>query len=243
MLIFLQLFLRQSEYRFIHQSRNRNLDPVLTRPLVVGAIAAAHPIPLSQGTSDPLSRPQFRLTKTSFALISRIPQNAPHRRAFPASFRTTSRNLPFIQQSCNCVNARELHQKLILWRFSRRRFQEDHRYSTARELFNQQYLIRILAAKPVWGIYERCFDLALRCEIPHGLQSRSDQAGATVAFVLKHPFRRHQVVVSDRVLLQRCRLTRYGLVLLLPIRRHSSVNRGGFVHSIPSPELLSTPSF
>ena len=105
-----QLFLRQSEYRFIHQSRNRNLDPVLTRPLMVGAIAAAHPIPLSQGTSDPLSRPQFRLTKTGFALISRIPQNAPHRRAFPASFRTTSRNLPFIQQSCNCVDALSLRR-------------------------------------------------------------------------------------------------------------------------------------
>ena len=110
MLIFLQLFLCQCECRFIHQSRNWNLDPVLTRPLMVGAVAATDPIPLAQGTSDPLPRPQFRLTKTSFPCISGIPQNAPHCRTLPASFCTASRNLPFIQQSCNCVDAQILHR-------------------------------------------------------------------------------------------------------------------------------------
>src|SRR5262245_1615387 len=110
MLILLQLFLCQSECRFIDQSWNRNLDPVLTRPLMVGAVAATDAISLAQGPSNPLPRPQLRLTETSFAFISGIPQNAPYRRALPASFRTASRNLVFIQQSRNRVDAQIFHR-------------------------------------------------------------------------------------------------------------------------------------
>src|SRR3954451_10921791 len=85
MLVLLQLLLRQSEDLFTHQRRHRHFDPVLAGPFMAGAVAAHHPVALTQGPRDALSRPQLCLAITSSAPIGRIPQQAPYRRAFPAS--------------------------------------------------------------------------------------------------------------------------------------------------------------
>ncbi len=64
---------------------------------MIGAVAARLPIPLTQRPRDPLTWPQFRFAKTCFALIRRIPQDAPHGGSLATRRCCPRRNLPFVQ--------------------------------------------------------------------------------------------------------------------------------------------------
>src|SRR6266446_7570624 len=108
MFILLQLFLRKSESAFTDQRGNRNLDPLLTGTLMIGAVAVRWPIALTQGTCDALSRAQFCFAETCPALVRRIPQDAPHRRSLPTRRRCPRGNLPIVQSSCDRVDAQSL---------------------------------------------------------------------------------------------------------------------------------------
>src|SRR5215469_8005346 len=59
--VLLQLLLRQGEGFLADQSRNRDLDPIRSRPLVVGTVAARQPPAFPPCSRDTLSRAEFRL--------------------------------------------------------------------------------------------------------------------------------------------------------------------------------------
>jgi hypothetical protein len=69
-------FLPRSEAVFTDHRGNRNLDPLLTGPLMIGAIAARGRS-LTQGAHDALTRTQFCFAEACFVLVSRILQD-PH---------------------------------------------------------------------------------------------------------------------------------------------------------------------
>jgi len=70
--VLLQLLLRQGESLFADQARNRNLDPILAGPLVVGAVAARQPLAFPQPSRDALPRSELGLPKPRPAPVGRI---------------------------------------------------------------------------------------------------------------------------------------------------------------------------
>ena len=57
--VFRQLLLCHCEQLLTHQRRNRNFDPILARPLMVGAIPTRQSFSLAYRSRDSLSRPQL----------------------------------------------------------------------------------------------------------------------------------------------------------------------------------------
>src|ERR671919_647655 len=109
-----------------------------------------------------------------------------------------------------CDHPLELHQKLFFM---------------AGEFLHQQNLIGILAAEPVGGVNQNCFDRSFTSQIPQPLQRRPHQNRSAVAFVLKDPLRRDRVAMCLSVFQQRGPLASDGLLFFLPVRRNPRVNR------------------
>ena len=130
-------------------------------------------------------------------------------------------------------HALELHQQLIFGRSCGRRLQEYQLDSIACELFRQQDLIGIFTAQAVRRVDQHGCDLACSGQVSHGLQARAQQRSSTIAFVLKLPVGRNKVAVSLGVVDQSRSLALNGVILLLLIRRDTSVDGCRSVHTSP----------
>jgi hypothetical protein len=151
-------------------------------------------------------------------------------RAMALAASGTLRNLrPLIFRN----HALELHQQLVLRSFSRRRFQKDDFHPAAGQLLDQENLIGILATETIGRMDENRFELSPGRQIAQRFQSRAQQRGATIAFILKPPLGRDQVIVDLSVLDQCHHLAGNGMLLLLPIGGNSRVEGGRFLHLKP----------
>src|SRR3974377_1416535 len=72
-------FLRQRKGLFADDGRNSNGDPILSRPLVAGAVARGDATTHPYRPRDPLARCKHRLAKARLPLVRRIAQHAPDR--------------------------------------------------------------------------------------------------------------------------------------------------------------------
>src|SRR5215831_2596820 len=105
--VLLQLLLRHGK-GFFADHRNRDLDPIGSRPLVVGTVAARQPPAFPQCSRDALSRPEFGLPIAGPAPVGRVAQHPPNRGSLPASRPRSSRNLLLVQQPGNGTDAEPL---------------------------------------------------------------------------------------------------------------------------------------
>src|SRR5579863_8030012 len=106
--VLLQLLLRQRKGLFADQGGNGNLDPVLVRSFVIGAIAAGEPVALPQRSRDSLAWTKLGLAITCPASVRRVPEQPPDRRPFPARRLRPGWNLTFVEHAGNCVDAETL---------------------------------------------------------------------------------------------------------------------------------------
>src|SRR5215208_6525060 len=106
--VFLQLLLSQREGLFADQGGNGNLNPVLARSFVIGAITAGQSVALPQRSRDSLPWTKLGLAITCPASVRRIAQQTPDRRSFPARGLRSGGNLAFVQHAGNCVDAETL---------------------------------------------------------------------------------------------------------------------------------------
>src|SRR5215831_11861014 len=97
--VLLQLLLGQGECFLADQGGNGDLDPVLARTFVIGAVAAGHAIALAQRSRDSLSRTEFGLAVAGPATIRRVAQQTPDRRSFPSCGPGPGRDLTFVEHA------------------------------------------------------------------------------------------------------------------------------------------------
>src|ERR1035441_5911449 len=106
--VLLQLLLGQREDLFADQGGNGNLDPVLARSFVIGAIAAGQSVALPQRSRDPLAWTQLGVAITAPAAVRRVAQQVPDRRPLPARRLRPGRKLAFVEHAGNRVDAEPL---------------------------------------------------------------------------------------------------------------------------------------
>ena len=128
-------------------------------------------------------------------------------------------------------HALKLHQQLVFGRGPRGRLQEDQFHAAAAQLFGQQHLIGILATEAIRRVDENRFEVTCGGQIAQSFQPGPQQRGAAVAFILEAPLGWNQVSVALGILRQGCQLAGDRVVLFLPVRGHTGVNRGRFRHS------------
>lgn len=107
-LVFLHLLLGKGESLFADQSRNRDLDPLRSRSLVVGTVAARQSLAFPQRSRDALSRAEFGLPIARPAPVCRVAQHPPDRGSLPACHPRLGRNMIAVQQACNGIDAQSL---------------------------------------------------------------------------------------------------------------------------------------
>src|SRR6266581_4862755 len=109
-LVLVQQFLRTRKGRLSDERRYRNLDPLFTRPLVVGAVATRHAAPQSQRPRHTLARGHTGLAEAGRAAIGRVPQHRPHHGALPPGARLTRGHAMIIEPAGNRPDAPALHR-------------------------------------------------------------------------------------------------------------------------------------
>ena len=122
-------------------------------------------------------------------------------------------------------HALKLNQELILGARALRCPHKDGLDPLACELFDEQDLVRVLAAQPIRRISEDDLNLAFGSEIPHPLESRPLEYRSAKTFVFEHPLLGHLQIVALRELDQRRRLAGNGVFLALLLGRHPRVDR------------------
>ena len=128
----------------------------------------------------------------------------------------------------------KLQQQVVFRRRCTWRIDEKDLDAGARELFDQQNLISILAAQSIGREDEDGVDLTFSGEIAHALEAGADQACATITLVLEHPTVGHgeALVASEG---DQCRrLAGDRVLLLLLVGRDPSVNRSDLHHRLLS---------
>ena len=108
-LVGLEPFLRLCKGLFADDRRNGDGDPILSRPLVAGAVTWRDATTQSYWPRDPLARRKRRLAKARLAFVRRIAQHAPDRRALPAATSFAGGDCMFVQQAGDGADAETLN--------------------------------------------------------------------------------------------------------------------------------------
>ena len=108
-LVGLESFLSKREGLLADDRRYRNRDPILSRPLVAGAVAIGHATAHADRPRDPLARRNRRLAETRLTFVRWIAKYAPHRRALPATASLVSGDGLFVHQPSDGANAEAMN--------------------------------------------------------------------------------------------------------------------------------------
>jgi hypothetical protein len=122
-------------------------------------------------------------------------------------------------------HALELDQQRVLRRVRARPLDEHHAGAGLGELLDQQRLVGVLAGEAVRGVDEHHVHRHLGHQVPQLLQRRPYQDGAGMAVVAEHPLLGNIKPQLLGVGAQRRGSRADRLLLLLPGRRHSGVDR------------------
>ena len=115
-------------------------------------------------------------------------------------------------------HALELEQQLIFsccrsWRADKQGLD-----TSPSQLLDQQDLIGISSTEPIGCIDQNGVELAFGRQVANPLEARTDQTGATIAFVFEYPFGGNRVALLGGERGQRRRLAGDGVLLLLLVR-------------------------
>ena len=122
-------------------------------------------------------------------------------------------------------HALELDQQRVLRGVGARPLDEHHAGAGLGELLDQQRLVGVLAGQPVRGVDEHHLHRHLGHQVPQLLQRRPHQGGAGMAVIAEHPLLGDIKPQLLGVGAQRRGLRADRLLLLLPGRGHSGVDR------------------